>query len=323
MGSSILDRTGVYLFPWGKRPPTSQSLVELAVHAERLGFDSVHVPWHFTLPTNWIFPEFGNRFLLDPLVVTPALVERTSRVRVSLNAAILPTLHPFAWAQYLASLDVLSGGRTIAGLAVGWWPDDFKVGLSSLKERGRRMDEGLEMVTRLWTGEPISEPGRYWDCTGLVLDPRPVQTSLPLWIGGGELSIERTARWASALMPLNMTPSYIRSELRPKLDEAGERHGHRVELAMMTYLCVSDDQRWLEDSLWPRLLQCMAFDGEAGEQEESVAVGSAQQCAERVRAFLDAGVDYIVFDCQLHGWETEEYAREQMTRFAEEVAPLV
>ena len=74
-----------------------------------------------------------------------ALVERTSRVRVSLNTAILPTLHPFFWAQYLASLDVQSDGRTIAGAAIGWWPDDFKVGGGSLRERGRRMDEALGM----------------------------------------------------------------------------------------------------------------------------------------------------------------------------------
>ena len=146
---SVLDRFGVYLFPWGKRPSTIDGLAELACQAERLGFDSVHVPWHFTLPDNWIFPAFENRFLVDPLVLLPVLVERTSRLRVSLNTAILPTLHPFFWAQYLASLDVQSGGRTIAGAAIGWWPDDFKVGGGSLKERGGRMDEALEAVTRL------------------------------------------------------------------------------------------------------------------------------------------------------------------------------
>jgi alkanesulfonate monooxygenase SsuD/methylene tetrahydromethanopterin reductase-like flavin-dependent oxidoreductase (luciferase family) len=318
---TVLDRVGVYLFPWGKRPPTIESLVHLAQHAERLGFDSVHVPWHFTLPNNWIFPGFGNRFLLDPLVVLPALVERTSRVRVSLNTAILPTLNPFFWAQYLASLDVDSGGRTIAGAAIGWWPDDFRIGGGALGERGRRMDEALEAVTRLWSGEAIEQPGRYWDLSGLALDPRPVQQPLPLWIGGGERSIERTARWASALMPLDMTPAGVR-ELRGRLDEAGERHGRRVELAMMNYLAVSDDERWLERAR-PRLLECMAFDNPAADPDESALLGTPERCAEQIRRFLDAGLDYVVLDCQLHGLEDAEYAKEQLSRFAEEVAPLL
>jgi alkanesulfonate monooxygenase SsuD/methylene tetrahydromethanopterin reductase-like flavin-dependent oxidoreductase (luciferase family) len=318
---SVLDRVGVYLFPWGKRPPGVASLVELAQHAERLGFDSVHVPWHFTLPNSWIFPGFGNRFLLDPLVVLPALVERTSRIRVSLNTAILTTLNPFFWAQYLASLDVQSGGRTIAGAAIGWWPDDFRVGGGALRERGRRMDEALEAVTRLWAGEPIEEPGRFWDLSGLALDPRPVQQPLPLWIGGGERSIERTARSASALMPLDMTPEEVRA-LRARLDDAAERHGRRIGLAMMNYLAVSDEPGFLE-RVRPQLDACIAFDKAAPDPEASALVGSPERCAEQVRRFFDAGLDYIVLDCQFHGLEDAEYAREQMSRFAEDVAPLL
>ncbi len=322
MAREPLARFGVYLFPWGVQPPTAGSLVDLALHAERLGFDSVHVPWHFTLPTTWIFPELGNRYLLDPLVVLPAIVERTSRIRVSLNTAILPTLHPFAWAQYLSSLDVQSGGRTIAGLAVGWWADDFQVGLSSPRERGRRMDEGLDLVTRLWEGKPIEAPGRFWDASGLTLDPRPVQQPLPIWIGGGEKSIERAARHASALMPLDMTPEIARA-LRTRLDKAAARHRRTVGLAMMSYLAVSDDTRWLAGEIRSKLLRLMEFEKESGDVEESLFVGSPAVVAEQARRFFAAGVDYVVLDCQLHGWETAEYAKEQMTRFAEDVAPLL
>jgi alkanesulfonate monooxygenase SsuD/methylene tetrahydromethanopterin reductase-like flavin-dependent oxidoreductase (luciferase family) len=317
-----LARFGVYVFPWGVQTATSDSLVDLALHAEKLGFDSVHVPWHFTLPTTWIFPEFGNRYILDPLVVAPAIVERTSRIRVSLNAVILPTLHPFAWAQYLSSLDVQSGGRTIAGLAVGWWPEDFQVGLSPPRERGARMDEGLELVTRLWAGEPIDAPGRFWDASGLSLDPRPVQQPLPIWIGGGEKSIERAARHASALMPLDMTPETARA-LRTRLDDAAARHQRTVALTMMNYLAVSDDAPRLAREIRPKLLHLMAFEKEGGDVEESTFVGSPAAVAEQAQRFFAAGVDYVVLDCQLHGWETAEFAKEQMTRFAEDVAPLL
>jgi alkanesulfonate monooxygenase SsuD/methylene tetrahydromethanopterin reductase-like flavin-dependent oxidoreductase (luciferase family) len=322
VGRETLARFGVYLFPWGKEPPRTHSIVDLAVHAERLGFDSVHVPWHFTLPNTWIFPEFGNRYLLDPLVVLPTIVERTSRIRVSLNTGILPILHPFAWAQYLSSLDVQSGGRTIAGLAVGWWPDDFRVGLSSLRERGARMDEGLELVIRLWKGDPIEAQGRFWDASGLALDPRPVQQPLPIWIGGGEKSIERAARHASALMPLDMTPETARA-LHSRLDEAAARHSRMVTLAMMNYLVVSDDVGWLEREIRPKLIRLMEFEKESGDVEESLLVGSPAHVAEQVQRFFAAGVEYIVLDCQLQGWETGAFAKEQMTRFAEDVVPLL
>jgi alkanesulfonate monooxygenase SsuD/methylene tetrahydromethanopterin reductase-like flavin-dependent oxidoreductase (luciferase family) len=318
--AAVLDRLGVYLFPWGKRPPSVASIADLAAHAERLGFDSVHVPWHFTLPDNWIFPEFGNRFLLDPLVALPVVVERTARVRVSLNTAILPTLHPFAWAQYLASLDVQSGGRTIAGAAIGWWPDDFRVGGGSLRERGARMDEALEVVTRLWRGEPIEAAGRFWDCTGLALAPRPRQAPLPLWIGGGEVSIDRTARFATGIMPLDLDPGEARA-FRSKLDAACERHGRPATLAVMSYAAVDDHGPSPE--VQAKLRTLMSFERSDGHGQESLLVGSAERAAERLRNLFAAGVDYVVLDCQFHGWESEAYAAEQLERIAKDVAPLV
>jgi alkanesulfonate monooxygenase SsuD/methylene tetrahydromethanopterin reductase-like flavin-dependent oxidoreductase (luciferase family) len=319
---TVLDRVGVYLFPWGKEPPTVQSIAALAADAEALGFDSVHVPWHFTLPDNWIFPEFGNRFLLDPLVALPAIVAATSRIRVSLNTAILPVLHPFLWAQYLATLDAMSGGRTIAGAAIGWWPDDFSIGGASLKERGARMDEALDVVTRLWAGDPITEAGRFWDCRGLALDPRPTSQPLPIWVGGGLGSVARTARLASALMPLDLDPDEVRTVYRPALDAAAERHGRPLELAVMSYAAIADSDE-IAPATAEKLRVLMSFQRDDREGEESLLVGSPERCAARLRALFEAGVDYLVLDCQFHGWESEGYARDQLRRFAEQVAPLV
>jgi alkanesulfonate monooxygenase SsuD/methylene tetrahydromethanopterin reductase-like flavin-dependent oxidoreductase (luciferase family) len=298
------------------------SIAELAADVERLGFDSVHVPWHFTLPDNWIFPEFGNRFILDPLVALPVMIERTARIRISLNTAILPVLHPYAWAQYLATLDAHSGGRTIAAAAIGWWPDDFRIGGGSLRQRGARMDEALDAVTQLWAGEPITAPGAHWDCTGLRLDPLPRQQPLPLWIGGGLASVERTARWASALMPLDLNPDEVRTEYRPRLDEAAERHQRRVELAVMSYFALTDPGQ-TRAAIADKLRVLVSFQRDDRPSDENLLVGPPQQCAERLRALFDAGVDYVVLDAQFHGWESEAFARRQLERFATEVAPLV
>jgi alkanesulfonate monooxygenase SsuD/methylene tetrahydromethanopterin reductase-like flavin-dependent oxidoreductase (luciferase family) len=311
-----LDRIGVYVWPWGTTPPTVDGIAEQAAHAERVGFDSVHVGCHTTLPTSWIYAELGNRSIVDPLVVLPVIVERTTRVRVALNAAPLPTRHPFLWAQYLASLDVHSGGRTIAGLAAGWWADDFRIGGASIRERGARMDEALGVVTRLWAGEPIAEPGRFWDATGLALDPRPVRQPLPVWVGGSERSIARAARFGSAWMPLFRSPASVRG-LRTKLDEAAARHGRQVELAVMTCAVVSDDDRYIEREARPKLLELASFDGAPAEPEACVVCGPPAVCVEQVYRLFEAGADYVVLDFQLFGLESPAFAREQMSRFAD------
>ena len=315
-----LDRIGVYVFPWGKRPPTLESVVRLTRHMERLGLDSVQMPWHFTLPAARF--DWGNRYLLDPLVVLPAMVAGTTRIRIGLNSGLLPVVHPFFWAQYLASLDAISGGRTIAGLALGWWEEDFKVGRAELRERGKRSDEALEIVTRLWRGEPIEAAGTFWDARGLRIDPRP-SPGMPLWIGGGARSIERAARYAEGLNPLHPSLEEIRTVLRPGLDAAAERYRRpRPTLAIFNYCAViegSDSPRWVREELMPTLRARL----HGQEPDDSIVWGSAEQCAERLGKLFDAGADYVLFDGNLHGWLPEEFSEEQMTRFVERVVPLL
>jgi alkanesulfonate monooxygenase SsuD/methylene tetrahydromethanopterin reductase-like flavin-dependent oxidoreductase (luciferase family) len=312
-----LERIGVYVWPWGTTRPTVDDVAEQARFAEEIGFDSVHLGFHTTLPTSWIYSSFGHRYILDQLVVLPVVVEHTSRIRVALNAAPLPSRHPFAWAQYLATLDTLSGGRTIAGAAPGWWADDFRIGGAPLEARGARMDEALDVVTRLWAGEEIESPGRFWDAVELALDPRPLQQPMPIWIGGGEPAVERAARLGSAWAPLFPGRASVPG-LRAQLDEAAERHGRRVELAPITCALVSDRQERLA-----QLAELASFTGSSGPPEECMVFGSPEHCAERLRDLFERGADYVVLDFQLFGVESAAFAREQMSRFAESVAPLV
>jgi alkanesulfonate monooxygenase SsuD/methylene tetrahydromethanopterin reductase-like flavin-dependent oxidoreductase (luciferase family) len=313
-----LARIGAYVWPWGTTPPTVDQLGEQARHAERLGFDSVHVPYHTTLPTSWVYASFGNRSIVDPLVVLPVLVERTSRIRVGLSAAPLPTRHPFLWAQYLASLDIHSGGRLIATCAPGWWEDDFRVGGATLEELGAHMDEALEIVTRLWAGAEIGTRGRFWDARGLALEPRPAQQPLPLWIGGAEPAIERAARFGSAWAPLFSGPAAVPG-MRERLDEAASRYGRRVEIALVTCALVSEDEEYLEREARPKLVQLGTFNEPADAPEDWAVCGPAEACADQVRRLFASGVDYLVLDFQLFGLETVDFAREQMSRFADTV----
>jgi alkanesulfonate monooxygenase SsuD/methylene tetrahydromethanopterin reductase-like flavin-dependent oxidoreductase (luciferase family) len=335
--ASVMERLRVYVFPWGAEEPSADQMVDLAKTAEDLGFAGVHVPWHFTAPapepdSYWAALDFGTRYLIDPLVVVPILARETSRVKIALEF-VVPALHPFVWAQYFASLDRASGGRALAVPVLGWWDDDFRVGMVRREERGRRMDEALTVISRLWAGETIEEVGRFWDCTGLALNPNVIQQPFPMWIGGGEKSIDRAARFASAIYPLNPSPQEIVEAWRPSLEQA-HQYGRELQLAIVSHVRVSDDEDELRRDVLPRLLAIInsislaeatrRFDDQSlARPEERNMVGSAKVCAARLGELLDAGADDIVLDFYMHGFESFDIAKEQMARFVQEVVPLV
>ncbi|MCD6030611.1 MAG: Luciferase-like, subgroup [Thermomicrobiales bacterium] len=323
--ASMLERFGFYIFPWGKNSPTVESLVDLARHGEELGFDSVHLPYHLTLPTTWIFPDFGNREIIDPLVALPAIIQGTERIRVSLNTAVLPLLNPYVWAKYLATCDHLAKGRFIAGVAIGWWEEEFRIVEAPLSRRGRMTDEALEVMTRLWTEDAVTFEGQFYRLDNVGLEPKPYQQPYPpVLVGGGLASAERAAKYGTYLMPLTPTPATVRDVIKPRLTELAERHGRDVKLATMNYTVVSDDADWVAREVYPILQRCVGGSRADPVRPEDVAIyGNPEQCAERARALLDAGVDYIIFDFQYHGLETEDFAREHMRRFVEEVVPFL
>ncbi len=326
--AATLERCGVWMFPWGRQRPSIEALVEMAQAAEEMGFGAVHVPWHFSLSEGWVFKDFGNRFLLDPLVVLPLLALRTSRIKIALNCGLLPLLHPFFWAQYLASLDVVSNGRVIAGMAQGWWREDFQVGLALIKERAARMDDGLEALSRLWAGERLGAGGRFWDLEGLRLDPVPVQPRLPIWLGAAERSIPRAVRWADYLCPQTPSLQEIRERFRIPLDAEAARHGRRVGLAAMNYVSVWTDGAPQSKQVMPMLLTCLEFDDTTTPPPDEdvrarVLCGTPEHCARVAGELFRAGLDSVVLDFQFHGLESIATAIRQMRRFVEEVAPSI
>ena len=330
---NALSKIGAWIFPWGKKPPSPEEVLNWAVFAEELGFDSVNMPWHYTLPNTRTFADFGNKHLLDPLVLFPALAVRTKKIRLGFHSMVAPVAHPFAWAQYFASLDVLSGGRTVPGLALGWWPQDFQVGGVSSTERGRRTDEHLAMIRDLWAGRPITEPGRFYDGTGLVVEPLPVQNPMPIWLGGGMKSVDRAARWCTGLFPGHPTIEELTTSIRPEMDAASSRHNApRLDLAIITDVYVSDNRKWLEDFVRPRLLArrnalslTEVLNSPPGrdlnQPDGHVIWGSGEDCAEQITELLRNGADYIVGDFNFHGLEDIEFAKARMSDFVEKVVP--
>ena len=152
-----------WALPW---PDFFAEMGELAELAEQLGYDYLWLPEHH-------FSDDG--YAPAPLVLASALSQRTSRVRLAMAVAVLPLYHPVRMAEDCAMVDILSKGRFEPGFAVGWREEEFAAFGSDIHERAATTDEALEVMNRLWSGEPVTLHGRRFRLDGVQLMPPPVQ----------------------------------------------------------------------------------------------------------------------------------------------------
>jgi probable F420-dependent oxidoreductase len=166
-------------------------VVELARTAEAAGWESLFVWDHLAFV--WGVPA------ADPWVVLAAVAQSTSRLRVGTAVTPLARHRPVMLAQAVATLDRLSGGRVVLGAGVGGVPAEFAaIGDDAPPAlRAERLDEGLSVLSALWSGEPVHHDGRHYRVDGVTLAPLPVQRPrVPVWIGGNSrAALRRAARW--------------------------------------------------------------------------------------------------------------------------------
>lgn len=207
-------RLGLFLSSLGDGPEAYAGMVRAA---EESGLDSVWVPDH-------VLRVFGP--VLDPLTALAFLAGSTSRIELGTGVLVLPYRHPVPLANATSTLDVLSGGRFVLGAGVGWNAGEFEALGMSVRERGRRTDEILESLQRLWTGERSSFSGRFYSFRDAEIGTRPrTPGGPPVLIGGkSEAALRRTLRFSRGWMGFRDDPDSIR-EVRSGLDLLGEELG--------------------------------------------------------------------------------------------------
>jgi alkanesulfonate monooxygenase SsuD/methylene tetrahydromethanopterin reductase-like flavin-dependent oxidoreductase (luciferase family) len=135
----------------------------------------------------------------DPWVILSAVAAATHRLKLCVGIAPLPRYRPHVLARITTSLDILSEGRLILGAGSGGVEGEFTAygEPGDVRVRAAMLDEGLEVLTRLWTGEPVTHHGRYYTVKGATHVPTPVQVPrIPVWIGGeSKPAMRRAARW--------------------------------------------------------------------------------------------------------------------------------
>jgi probable F420-dependent oxidoreductase len=154
--------------------------------AEAAGFESLWTADHVVLPDPPVAgrPMAPDMRLLEPIVALTFLAAHTSRIRLGTGVIILPQRQAVVLAKQLASLDVLSNGRLIFGLGVGWCEPEMRSVGVPFAERGRIADDYLAAMRAVWTQPKPSHRGPYVSFEGIQAMPRPVQTPIPIVVGG-------------------------------------------------------------------------------------------------------------------------------------------
>ena len=166
-------------------------LVEVAQAAEAAGWEALLIWDH--LGYVWGAPS------ADPWVVLAAVAQATARLRLGTAVTPLPRRRPAVVAGTVATLDRLSGGRVIFGAGLGGVAKEFTAfgEPAAASDRAAMLDEGLDVVNALWSGQPVTHSGRFYQVDGVTLAPLPVQRPrVPVWIGGASRPARRrAARW--------------------------------------------------------------------------------------------------------------------------------
>lgn len=302
-------RFGVTL---GLQPP--ETLRALATRIEALGFDSIWTGDHlaFHNPT------------LESLTTLSHVAAVTTRVRIGTAVYLLALRHPTVAAKTVATLDVLSGGRFVFGVGVGGeFPKEFEAAGVPHAERGRRVDEGIEVCRLLWTKSPASFAGRFVRFADVALEPKPVQAGgPPIWIGGrSDHALRRAARVGDGWISYVVTPERYRASLeniRAFAAEAGRSldGGRGFEAAHLAFTVVDDD--------WERARAAAAhylarqYNQPFDELVKKYCVlGPPARCIETIERFVEAGVRTFVIGFTAGA----DRGSEQVERFAAEVLP--
>lgn len=207
------------------------AVATLARGIEQIGYDEIDLLEHVTVghPTPDRPAGHAEPNILEPLVTLGMIAGVTSRIGLGTEVLILPQRQPALVAKQVSTLDVLSGGRVRLGLGVGWQESEYESLGVPFRERGRRMDESIQLLRAYWTEASVTFDGTYFQAEAMGMDPKPRQPGgPPLWIGGdSNAALRRVGKLGDgwmALMDSDVTAESARekiSTIRSAAEEAG------------------------------------------------------------------------------------------------------
>jgi alkanesulfonate monooxygenase SsuD/methylene tetrahydromethanopterin reductase-like flavin-dependent oxidoreductase (luciferase family) len=264
-----------------------------------------------------------SRPWLDGPAVLAAVVEESGDMKLATTASLPVLRGPVQLAKVLATIDVLSGGRLVAGVGPGSSAGDYAAAGLDFSERWRRFDEAVRALRALLHDDGGEVDGEFYSTRGVTLEPRPVQRpGPPLWVAswGSPAGLRRVARLGDGWLAsaYNTTPDRF-AECLARLDEAlraaGRQPEHFPSAIATTWLYVTEDRAAAERALTGVLAPTL---GRSADELASLPlpIGPAEVCAQRLAAYAEAGARRIFV------WPLQDEVR-QLELFRERVVPHI
>ena len=277
---------------------TPERLGIIARKGEEFGFDTLLTGDHILVPKNISsvypyteggeFPGSGSGESMEQITLLSYIAGQTSKIRLVTSVLIVPHRNPLIAAKSLATLDLLSGGRLVVGVGVGWMREEFQaLGLPPFEERGAVTDEYIRAFKVLWTEDDPHFQGKYISFDDISFLPKPVQKPHPpSWVGGeSRPALRRTAELADGWYPLGSNSTFPMGT--PEQLKAGlERLAGYAEL-------FGRDPSTIETIYRTHQFELLK---QAAGPDRLPFVGDADQIAGDIRQYQDMGVTSMIWD---------------------------
>jgi probable F420-dependent oxidoreductase len=302
--------------------------------AEATGFDSCFFGEHH---------QDTDGFLPSPLIVATAVAARTRRLRVGTSVILLPLHHPVGVAEDVITLDLVSKGRVIVGVGLGYQAADFRAFGVPMKDRVTRFEESVEILRRCWTGEPFSFRGQHFVLEDVQIRPRPFQKPAPpLWFGASAPAAARRAgRLADAFVGTPSTNLTDAVSLVEVYKDAARDAGRRPEVILMRDAWVAATRAEADAVYGPEVMAAYRYYWEHRLAEfrhirpdaeftlknlapDRLILGDAETCVREFQRWREAtGADYCLLRLRHAHSGGPPHAKivEAIERFGEHVLP--
>ncbi|HRQ39785.1 MAG TPA: LLM class F420-dependent oxidoreductase [Chloroflexota bacterium] len=234
------------IFPQIEYPSDPHAIRDYAQTAEALGFSHILAYDHVLganpdRPGGWQGPYTHQNPFFDPFVLYSYMTALTTTIHFVTGILILPQRDTAVVAKQAACLDVLSKGRFRLGIGVGWNRVEMESIGHNFHNRGKRIEEQIEVLRLLWTQPLVRFNGRYHHLDDVGLNPLPVQRPIPIWLGGhADAVLQRVARLGDGWFPNYRTPELARPAL-DKLDGYLAANGRsRADIGLEARLAYKD-----------------------------------------------------------------------------------
>jgi probable F420-dependent oxidoreductase len=272
-------KIGIGFGQWRYGLPEPELLCKYAEAVEAVGLDSI-----------WLSDHIVTRNpSLDITCLFAMMAARTKRVKMGPSVLTLPARHPVQVAKTYASLDYISGGRMVMAVGSGGDVRDLEASGVPPQERGKRLDEGITILRKLWTESHVTHHGQFYHFDDVTIEPKPRNGSLDIWIGGkSDAILKRVVSLGDGWFPALTSPEEFKRDM-DKLLRFGEEYGRSMnprEAGVLLLAHVSEDRNAAWQTVAP-FLRGLPMSPE--DVAARCVIGSAQECVEKLHRFVEAG----------------------------------